>query len=306
MKKAVCLLLFLWVTNVLWAQEFSSEADSLKRRRREARAEQFDSIRSRVKDYIEEIRPDYNADSVRRELDSAPYFSLFRDNYMIGGVPIGDKIMASNSNVKFQLSVLQRVTSSKLPFNTYLFIQFTQKTIWNVVQKSMPMRDINLNPGIGLGHLIIYKNRYIGKGIFMIEHESNGKDGLDSRSWNKVSFGANLLLTNNIEGQMKVWIPIIDSDNNRDILRYNGLGHVGINYRTPDRRFYLGVLATWRTQSFSFNTQTELSFKPNRHANQYIFLQYYNGYGENLFDYNQYKSVLRIGFVIKPQDFSIY
>ncbi|MDR0836272.1 MAG: phospholipase A [Tannerella sp.] len=306
MKKTLYFLIFLLIDGVLYAQKVSSEADSLKKLRQEARIERRDSIKALVKDYLTEMRPNYNADSVRRELERAPYFSLFKDNYFIGGPPIGDKMKATNSNVKFQLSISQKLTRSNLPFDTYLFIQFTQKTVWNVLEKSLPMRDMNFNPGIGLGHLIIFENRYIGKGILMLEHESNGKDSLMSRSWNKVSFGANMLLTNRIEGQIKFWIPIIDSDNNRDILRYNGLGHIGLNYRTPDKRFYAGMLATWRTHSFSFNTQWEVSFRMNNNENQYFFMQYYNGYGENLLDYNQYKSMLRIGFVIKPQDFSIF
>jgi phospholipase A1 len=306
MMKTVVFLFFLLTGSALYAQEIPDQADSIQRPRYKAHVERIDSIRSLIIDYIEEYRPSYNADSVRRELERAPYFSLFKDNYLIGGIPIGDKIKASNSNVKFQLSISQKLTRSKLPFDTYLFIQFTQKTIWNVFEESMPMRDLNFNPGIGLGYLIIYKNRYIGKGILMLEHESNGKDSLMSRSWNKISFGANILLTNNIEAQMKFWIPIIDSDNNRDILRYNGLGHIGINYRTPNRRFCAGLLATWRSQSFSFNTQWDLSYKINNNENQYFFLQYYNGYGENLLDYNRHKSILRFGFVIKPQDFSMF
>jgi len=266
----------------------------------------IDSIRTMIIERIDELRPNYNADSVRHELENGPYFTLFKDNYFIGGVPVGDKIMASNSNVKFQLSIMQKLTRSNLPFDTYLFIQFSQKTIWNVLQKSMPMRDLNFNPGIGLGHIIVYKNKYMGRAFLMIEHESNGKDGPTSRSWNKISLGANLILTDNISAQIKTWIPIIDSDNNRDILRYNGIGHFGMNYRTDDKRFIFGLLSTWRTKSFSFNTQWDFSFKMNNNENQYLFIQYYNGYGENLLDYNHFKSILRVGFVIKPSDFSLY
>jgi len=306
MKKILYFLFFILINNALYAQEILNKADSLKKMRREARAERRDSIKSFVIDYINDNRPNFNADSVRRELERGPHFTLFKDNYFIGGTPIGDKIKASNSNVKFQLSISQKLTRSNLPFDTYLFIQYTQKNIWNVLEKSLPMRDMNFNPGIGLGHLIIVKNRYIGKGILMLEHESNGRNDLTSRSWNKISFGANILLTKKIEAQMKLWIPIIDSDNNRDILKYNGLGHIGINYRALNKRFCAGLLVTWRTQSFNFNTQWEVSYKVNNNENQYFFLQYYNGYGENLLDYNRYKSILRIGFVIKPQDFSIF
>ncbi len=70
---------------------------------------------------------EYNADSVRAVLDKAPYFTLFKDNYFIGGTTIGHKPTAANSDVKFQLSIAQRLTKSKLPFDTYLFIQYTRK-----------------------------------------------------------------------------------------------------------------------------------------------------------------------------------
>jgi phospholipase A1 len=300
MSKFISLFFVLSVSLSLSAQDI--EDKSLKTMGLEWR----DSIRIRIKERIQEFGPDYNADSVRKDIESGNYFTLFKDNYFIGGIPLGQKIKAANSNVKFQLSISHRLTKSILPFNTYLFIHFTQKTIWNVMEESLPMRDLNFNPGIGLGHLIIYKNRYIGKATLMLEHESNGKDDLMSRSWNKVSLGVNLMMNNNINTQIKLWAPIIDSDNNRDILRYNGIGHFGINYYNDNRRFHGGLLTTWRTKSFSFNTQWELSFKLNKKENQYLFIQYYNGYGENLLDYNQYKSVVRIGFIIKPRDFTIY
>lgn len=248
----------------------------------------------------------YNADSVRAELDKRPYFTLFRDNYFVGGVPLGNKPTATNSDVRFQISISQRITKSRLPFDTYLFVQYTQKAFWNVFQESMPMRDMNFNPGIGLGHLIIYKDNYIGKGYLMIEHESNGKDSIDSRSWNKVTLCASIQLNKNWETQFRIWAPIIDSDNNRDILKYNGLVQLGTTFRTDNRRLNASLLLTKRNSKMSFNTQVELSYKFNDRENQYLFLQYYNGYGENLLEYNQYKSIIRIGFVIKPSDFSFF
>jgi phospholipase A1 len=316
MKRTGFLLIFLASFHVLsTAQESGgSDADTTfinkkswtKEEKKMARAERIDSLRTRIKERMEKIGPDYNADSVRREMESGSYFTLFKDNYFIGGVPVGRKIKSENSNAKFQLSISHRLTKSILPFDTYLFLGFTQKTIWNILQESLPMHDLNFNPGIGLGHLIIYQNRYIGKALLMVEHESNGKDSLASRSWNKISLGVNLMLNHNFDIQAKAWIPIIDSENNRNILQYNGIGHFGINYCNNSRRFNAGLLLTWRTASFSYNSQWELSFKLNKKENQFLFIQYYNGYGENLRDYNQYKSIVRLGFVIKPRDFTIY
>lgn len=248
-----------------------------------------------------------NADSVRRIIESAPYFTLYKDNYFSGGSTTNiDKMTAANSNVKFQLSIGQKLTRSKLPFNTYLFIQFTQKTIWNVLEESLPIYDMNFNPGIALGHLIIHNNKYVGRSYLMLEHESNGKDSLASRSWNKITLGATYRLTNNFEVQGKIWAPIVDGQNNKDILKYNGLAQTSFCYQTDNQRLHACLTTTYRKRWFGLNTQWELSYKINHNENQYIFLQYYNGYGEYLLDYNKFQSVLRIGFVIKPQGFSLY
>lgn len=253
-----------------------------------------------------DVKVRYNADSVRAVLDKMPYFTLFRDNYFSGGIPLGTKPTGHNSDVKFQLSISQRLTKSKLPFDSYLFIQYTQKAFWDVFRESLPMRDLNFNPGIGLGHLIIRHNKYIGKAYLMLEHESNGKDSIDSRSWNKITFSWALVLNDNWETQFKTWIPIIDGENNKDILKYNGIFQFAVNYRTCNKRLQIGALITQRKAWFGFNTQLELSYKFNKRENQFFFIQYYNGYGENLLEYNQYKNMLRVGFVIKPQDFSLY
>ncbi|MDR1746717.1 MAG: phospholipase A [Tannerella sp.] len=266
----------------------------------------WDSIAVFMRERIEANKPAYNADSIRAILEEAPFFSLYKDNYFIGGIPIGSKIQAANSNVKFQLSVSQKLTRSVLPFDTYLFIQFTQKTIWNVLEESLPMHDMNFNPGIGLGHLIIHKNKYIGHAYLLVEHESNGKDNESSRSWNRIALGANLLASKNTEVRMKAWVPIVDGENNRDITRYAGLAQFTWSYYLPNRRLNAALITTWRSHSFNFNTQWELSYKFGNNNNQYLFLQYYNGYGENLLDYNIYHSVLRFGFVIKPEGITFF
>ena len=131
-----------------------------------------------------------NADSVRRIYGNMPCSTLFKDNYFTVGTTIGHKPTAENSDVKFQVSIAQRLTKSTLPFNTYLFLMYTQKCFWNVFQESLPMYDLNFNPGIGLSKLLIVKNRVIGKATLLVEHESNGRDGDASRSWNRITFGA--------------------------------------------------------------------------------------------------------------------
>lgn len=247
-----------------------------------------------------------DADSVRRAFDAGPYFTLYKDNYFIFGPAIGQKITRENTNVKFQVSISQRLTKSTLPWNTYLYLFFTQKVFWNVLEKSLPMTDLNFNPGIGLTKPLFSHGRYIGKFTLQLEHESNGRDSIWSRSWNKVSLGANIIIDNNLMVHGKVWIPIIDGENNRDILRYSGIYQVGLSLLSNSRRWGASAVfvkrARWNV--FDFNSIWELSYRISRKSNQFLFIQYYNGYGEGLLEYNKFHSQLRVGIVIKPELFS--
>ena len=249
----------------------------------------------------------FNADSIRNEFDNGPYFTLFRDNYFVLGTALGEKPTRFNSDVKFQISIAQRLTKSTLPWNTYLFLTYSQKCFWNVFEESMPMRDLNFNPGIGLGKLLIVKDRLIGKMMLLVEHESNGRDGEDSRSWNKISLSASIFVDPQFMVHGKVWIPIIDGQNNKDILKYSGIYQTGIQVTSKNKRFGMAITLVKR-QGFNlnFNTIIQLNYKLFKKDNQYLFLQYYNGYGENLLDYNKFHSRLRAGIVIKPAFFSDY
>ena len=54
----------------------------------------------------------------------------------------------------------------------------------------------------------------------------------------------------------------------------------------------------------SCNTIVDLSYRIFKRDNQFLFLQYYNGFGEGLLEYNKFHSQLRIGLLIKPKLFS--
>ena len=246
-------------------------------------------------------------DSVKRAYDERPYFGLYKDNYFIFGPSVGPKATRSNTNVKFQISISQRITNRVLPGGTFLTLFYTQKCFWNVLEKSFPMTDLNFNPGIGLVKPLFSKDRYIGKVSLIIEHESNGRDSIQSRSWNRISLAASIFVDPNIMVFGKIWAPWVDGENNRDLLDYYGLWQSGVTYLTANRRFQGTIMLTKRRGwNLNYNTVVELSFRLIKRDNQYLFIQYYNGYGEGLLDYNKFRSQLRVGFVIKPRFFSDY
>lgn len=246
-----------------------------------------------------------NTDSVRRSFDKGPYFGLYKDNYFIFGGPTNHGINKHNTNIKFQISLQIKLTKSVLPWHTYLYLYYTQKCIWNVLENSLPMRDLNFNPGIGIAKPFFKDNRYFGKIYAVLEHESNGRDSISSRSWNRVAFGANVILSPNLMVHSKLWIPMVDGKYNKDLLKYVGIFQGGVEFMSNDTRWRANAVIVKRSGwNLSCNLIAELSYKILKDSEWAIFAQFYNGYGENLLDYNRFRSQLRVGIVFRPDLFS--
>ncbi len=244
-------------------------------------------------------------DSLRMEFDNTPYFTLFHDNYFAVGTDPFHKITKNNSDVKFQVSIAQRLTKSTLPGHTFLFLAFTQQVMWDVFKNSMPMHDFTFNPGIGVSKPLFSKDRYIGKATLMLEHMSNGRDSTASRSWNRITLGTIIMIDDMLAVDGKFWIPIVDGENNRDILKYTGLFSGGFQVTSRDKKWGGALHLTKRkTWHMSFNISAQLFWRPWKQANQYFFIDWYNGYGENLLDYNQWHNRIRVGLLIRPKFFS--
>ncbi|MCH5242335.1 MAG: phospholipase A [Muribaculaceae bacterium] len=244
-------------------------------------------------------------DSLKKELDYGPFFGLYKDTYFIVGTKVPAVPTAYNSDVKFQISFAIRLTNATLPWNSFLFLSYTQKAFWNVFQESLPMGDINFNPAIGWTKPFFNQGRYVGKLSLILEHESNGRDGEASRSWNRVSVSGMAMIDAWLMVHAKFWIPIIDGENNKDITKYCGIYQSGVVLTTPNKKFTFGV--TWVKRGnfkLDFNTIWEVSWLISKKTNINLFAQYYNGYGEDLLHYNQFRSMLRVGLVFKPKFFS--
>ena len=247
----------------------------------------------------------FNVDSIVDDFDSRPAFGIYKDTYFVGGTALNEKPTEFNSDVKFQISFRHRLTKSILPFHSHLFLAYSQKAIWNVFEESLPFHDLNFNPGIGVQNLVVHNGKLVGNATIMLEHESNGRDGEASRSWNKVTFGYAAVIDPRLEVYGKTWIPIIDGQQNKDILKYNGIFQFGTQYISENKRWVADVTLVKRQGwNFNFNTIVNVGFRLGKKENQFLMLHFYDGYGENLLDYNKYHCRLRIGLLIRPNFFS--
>lgn len=247
----------------------------------------------------------FNVDSIISDLDNRPFFGIYKDNYFAAGTSLNQKPNEFNSDVTFQISFRQRVTKSIFPFHSHLFLSYSQKAMWNIFEQSMPFHDLNFNPGVGIQAPIILKGKLVGSGLVMLEHESNGRDGEASRSWNKVSFAASAFINHNLMVHGKAWIPIIDGENNKDILRYSGIFQGGLQFISNNKRWVADMtLVKRKGWNLSCNTIINVGFRIREKDNQFLMLHFYDGYGENLLDYNKYHCRLRLGLLIRPTFFS--
>ena len=247
----------------------------------------------------------FNVDSIVDDFDNRPAFGPYKDTYFVMGTALNHEPTEYNSNVKFQISFRHRLTKSVLPFHSHLFLAYSQKAIWNVFEESLPFHDLNFNPAIGVQKLVIYQGRLVGNATIMLEHESNGRDGEASRSWNKVSFSGAAIIDPRLVVHAKTWFPIIDGQQNKDILKYSGIYQAGAQFLTEDQRWVADVTFVKRKGwNLNFNTIMNVGFRLSKRRNQYLMLHFYDGYGENMLDYNKYHCNLRVGLLIRPTFFS--
>ncbi|MCD7972178.1 MAG: phospholipase A [Candidatus Azobacteroides sp.] len=243
---------------------------------------------------------------VIRATDKLPAFGIFRDNFIVTGISLNHPIKRNTADALFQISIRHRATKSHLPFNSFLFITYTQKSFWNIYEESMPFYDTNYNPGIGVGKYLIHNNILRGAAFIQIEHESNGRDELDSRSWNMISFSSKYFFNPYINFGLRAWIPIVDGGNNRNLVSYKGLGTISIDCMTTDRKWWITGELNPRKGWGNINTMVTAGFKASRNSNQYFYARFYNGKGDCLLDYDKYKINIQFGLCIKGEFGSIF
>ncbi|WP_345952176.1 phospholipase A (plasmid) [Mucilaginibacter sp. PAMB04274] len=239
-------------------------------------------------------------DSVTLILSKSPAFSIYKDNYLLTGTALNEKPSKYNSDVKFQFSFKQRLLNKPLVAGAYFYLTYTQKSFWDIYRSSSPFEETNYNPALQLIRPIFKNSSFIGVFSLSLEHESNGRDSINSRSWNYAGLTYAHIFSPYVTGSLKVILPFA-IDDNPDIARYVGYTEAQFSWTIKKDKLLLDVLgrkgSRWDTKG---SLMTGISFKPRKNANQYLMLQWWQGYAESLIDYRISRSMLRFGIVIKP------
>ncbi len=225
-------------------------------------------------------------------------------------VVAGDKATADNfssTEIKFQLSVKAPVIYGV--FNGYgdLYVAYTNTSWWQAYNSnSAPFRETNHEPEAFLAFPMQYDIMGLNLRVITagISHQSNGRSGSLSRSWNRIY--ANFILEQDrFYMSFKPWWRIPEKkkefegdpkgDDNPDIDDYLGYGELRFGYKMDNHN--LGVMLRNNLRSDNKGAiQLDWSFPVNNRFRGYV--QYFNGYGESLIDYNDSVSRLSVGVML--------
>ena len=209
---------------------------------------------------------------------------------------------------KFQLSFQFNWWNHPFGPNTAFFMTYTQVSFWQVYNSkifgsnaSAPFRETDYEPEVGLD---ITTNYHLAgltfkKLRFSFIHQSNGQGGNRSRSWNR------LAATTGFErgpflGALRAWYRLPEnrsSDDNPDITDYLGYGDLLLAYKWRDQTFSMTLRNNLQRNNRG-SVKLSYSFPLTKRVKGYV--QYFNGYGESLIDYN--RSISRIGIGIALTD----
>ncbi|MDT0676409.1 phospholipase A [Autumnicola musiva] len=253
----------------------------------------------------------YSQALTRAQIDDTiatiPSFSIHKNNYFITGVPMDEKISRETSDVKYQISFKQLLTRKTLPLDTYLFLTYTQTAFWTIYAKSSPFEEINFNPGIGLGKPLYNKeDKLMAMGYLQYEHESNGRDSIYSRSWNRLSLSFEAALNARTTVRIKGWFPFRYKEDNPEILDYLGLGEINLSYQLQPEKWILDVRLQKGLDDWKGSVRAQIFYNLFRASNQYLMFEWYNGYGESLISFKDFRSIVRIGYVIKSNNLNLF
>ncbi|WP_457667646.1 phospholipase A [Thiolapillus sp.] len=209
----------------------------------------------------------------------------------------------NDTEVKFQISFKFPVVKSLFGDNGDLYAAYTNRSFWQVYNTdSSPFRETNHEPEAWLrfyNDLEFLGIRNVLNDIGVV-HQSNGRSGSLSRSWNRI-YARFVFESGNAGFAIQPWYRIKESKNNDD---------------NPDIEDYLGNFEfqgayKWGEHEFGLMFRNNLDFDVNRGAAQLDwsfpihgrlrgYVQWFNGYGESLIDYNQ--NVNSFGVGIKLTD----
>lgn len=246
----------------------------------------------------------------QKQEDNPFSISVYKPNYLLPfyyvGSPYTASVDRSNQNnlkreeVKFQLSFKVPVWRNVYNNRSTLYAAYSQVSYWQAYSDSAFFRETNYEPEIFLANNVNWhlssdwQIKFLNIGAV---HQSNGRGGDWERSWNRI-YGEAIIADENWMLSLKPWYVIRDSTykrQNSDMASYLGYDQIVLSYKYHNQTFSLektniergfsrgAIQATW---SFPLTTKIK------------GYIQYFNGYGQSLVEYNHRARSVGIGIAL--------
>jgi phospholipase A1 len=207
----------------------------------------------------------------------------------------------------FQLSIKYRLSEGLLGKFSSVDVAYTNRSFWQAYNSdiSRPFRETNHEPELIFSWQP--QNKWVDYFSLAINHQSNGQTSSMSRSWNRVIAQVASVSSTGIYSTRIWWRlpeeskadPFDPADNdNPDIDDYMGNGEFTYIYVMGNHNISTMLRNNLNPDKNRGAIEVGWTFPLNRKIKG--FVQYFNGYGESLIDYNRYQE--RIGVGIKLSD----
>jgi outer membrane phospholipase A len=230
--------------------------------------------------------------------------SFYEPMFFIAGT--GSTDANAQLQLSFKLRLYEPADKNSRRFLDNLYFAYTQASFWDLTSDSKPFLDTSYMPSF-FYYVPNTDWRVGGNAVGLAagyEHESNGRDGADSRSIDILfvrpyfSFGD----TRDFHWTFSPKIyAYIEKSENPDIQKYRGYGDFRFTYGKDDDWQAAWILRKG-TQSTAFSSDLQFTYPLNRLSaglSGYLMAQYFTGYGEKLLDYNQREPwSVRVGYAI--------
>ncbi len=225
--------------------------------------------------------------------------------YEVAGTPLRSGLR--NVEVNFQISLKSQVNQTDLLFaDDALFFGITLESWWQLYNSALssPFRETNYQPELFYITPLLW-GPFGGRTALMfgIEHQSNGQVESLSRSWNRVN-AALVYERGSLVATVKPWYRIPEDpktsltdargDDNPDILDFFGHGEFTVGYRRKNIDYYALVRGNPSTRRGALDVVVSFPLFGKFRG----MLQYFNGYGDSLIDYDRFQQRLGIGVAL--------
>jgi phospholipase A1 len=243
----------------------------------------------------------------------AKHFSAYEPVYFLVG--------NEKPNAKFQISFkyqlfneLASVVKTVPPLGG-LHIGYSQTSFWDLKSDSKPFFDNSYRPELMLSYADLLPGladeddigilRQLGLQI-SLQHESNGRDGSESRSINYFYVRPNFTFGDAARDPRGLFLSVaprfhvyLDKEDNPDINDYRGYGDLRLTtgWRTGLQLAAIGRIgADGDKGSLELDLTYPLSALLQSNIDAFLHAQLFTGYGESLLEYNESDTTFRLGF----------